>query len=685
MTIRRALLVRYVVISFLAGSFILLLFFNLYQSLVNTVNPYMLGVLISVLFGGGCGILVGFLLIRNHKQRRRLTDSEKKLQTLIDLSSDGIFIENERGEILDCNIRGHEMFGYAKDEMLELSIKNLVPREFREFLSQIVPEEKAKGDVYLGRESVRRDGTVFPTEVTMKYITQDGHRYLVAFVKDNSEKVEVERALKECENKLNELGETKDKLQSIIADEIKTQFNGIQDYYGIIKENVDQLKRKALKEYTEQIYSAADQTNNVLNNLLDWAMLQNNGTSSLKPLTPSELIQQVFVMLSEVGKKKNTFLSDLLVKNYNQSRKLRESEKKLRTLIDLSLDGIYIENERGEILDCNVRGHEMFGYTKEEMLQLSIKDLVPPESKQQIPEFITEEMATGDVYVERENIKKNGTVFPTEINTKFFSLNGERRLIAYVKDNTEKKKVESALKESEAKLKESHETKDKLLRIIAHDLKNQFNGILGYSELIKENVDHLDQSVLKKYTEQIYSAADQTNNLLNNLLDWALLQKKGESFDPKILDLSEIVQHVFKNLSGLGKGKDILLSNHVPDKLMLTADLNMLRTILRNLIYNAIKFSPDGGEIEVSASADKQERFATVTVRDEGHGIAPEKLTGLFDGFGKNGSAKAGTDTGSGLGLVVCKEFVEKHGGKIWAESELGEGASFFVKLPLAK
>ncbi len=127
------------------------------------------------------------------------------------------------------------------------------------------------------------------------------------------------------------------------------------------------------------------------------------------------------------------------------NKEIRRSREVYRTLIDLSLDGIYIEDERGHVLDCNLSGHKMFGYTKEEMLTKSIKDLVPEEFAELLPEIIPQEMATGDVYVERVNKKKNGTVFSTEINTKFVKMDGENRLIAYVRDISERKKLEEKL------------------------------------------------------------------------------------------------------------------------------------------------------------------------------------------------------------------------------------------------
>lgn len=127
--------------------------------------------------------------------------------------------------------------------------------------------------------------------------------------------------------------------------------------------------------------------------------------------------------------------------------KIQESKHLYETLINLSIDGIYMETERGKILDCNRSGHEMFGYTKEEMLTKNIAALVPEDFAETLPEIIPDEMATGDVYVERINKKKDGTLFPTEINTKFIKIKGERRLIAYIRNISLRKKYEQQLRE----------------------------------------------------------------------------------------------------------------------------------------------------------------------------------------------------------------------------------------------
>ncbi len=378
-------------------------------------------------------------------------------------------------------------------------------------------------------------------------------------------------------------------------------------------------------------------------------------------------------------------VSLLLIANIKQTRKLRDSEKKYQTLIDQSLDGIYIEDERGNILECNVQGYKMFGYTKEEMLKLSLRDLVPPEFSKLLPDVIPDEMETGDVYLERENIKKDGTIFPTEINTKFITLNGERRLLAYVKDNTEKKKAEQALKESEGNLKALNAAKDKILSIIAHDLKNQFGAILGFSEMIADEAEHHQLTTLNDYANEINLAASQANSLLENMLSWAMMQKKMASFKPMALCLSELVDKVCDTLRGTANIKKIQLQNRVLADLKVYADGDMMLTVLRNLLSNAIKFTSRNGLVEILSDGPGELGEVVIEVRDNGVGIAPEKIAKLFRPGEYQSTLGTEQEIGTGLGLAVCQEFIEKHGGRIWVESELGKGSSFFMKLPTCK
>jgi signal transduction histidine kinase len=237
--------------------------------------------------------------------------------------------------------------------------------------------------------------------------------------------------------------------------------------------------------------------------------------------------------------------------------------------------------------------------------------------------------------------------------------------------------------ESEIQLGELNATKDKFFSIIAHDLKSPFNSMLGFSEILNENFDEYDTQKQKKFISLIYQELQGTYKLLENLLYWSRSQRGTIDFKPKKLNLYLLVSETTELLIQLAKNKSINLINQIPKNINVEADRDMLLTIIRNLISNAIKFTPKGGEISMKATQTKDDKFVQILVTDNGVGISKETQSKLFD-IGENTSTK-GTEneSGTGLGLILCKEFVEKHGGKIWVESELGKGSNFKFTLPL--
>ena len=238
-----------------------------------------------------------------------------------------------------------------------------------------------------------------------------------------------------------------------------------------------------------------------------------------------------------------------------------------------------------------------------------------------------------------------------------------------------------ALEKSDAKLKESNDTKDKFFSIIAHDLRSPFNNILGFSELLVENLNKFEAAETEKYLVIINSSANNTLILLDNLLNWAKSQSGRIIFNPKKIIFSNVILEIIKLKKSLAKAKNISLNYFSSDEIEVYADENMLRTVLRNLISNAIKFTQFGGNIRVYAIL-KQDRVE-ITVSDSGVGINEEVRNKLFSLETNETTIGTANEKGSGLGLILCKEFVEKHGGKIWVESEEGKGSDFKFTLPL--
>jgi len=232
------------------------------------------------------------------------------------------------------------------------------------------------------------------------------------------------------------------------------------------------------------------------------------------------------------------------------------------------------------------------------------------------------------------------------------------------------------------KLKEINATKDRLFSIIGHDLKNPFTVLISLSQLIKDQLENLDHEELKKSLSVINATSNQGFALLDNLLDWAKSQTGETKFAPVNFGLNESVKEVLAQIESVSERKNILIRNNIPNSHTISADRNMVQTIFRNLLSNAIKFSEPGGVVILDALFDPAIDKNVITITDHGVGIPEENIPGLFD-FKTHQSTK-GTlqESGTGLGLLVCKEFVEKHGGNIRVYSALGEGTQITFDLP---
>ena len=242
------------------------------------------------------------------------------------------------------------------------------------------------------------------------------------------------------------------------------------------------------------------------------------------------------------------------------------------------------------------------------------------------------------------------------------------------------KRQRDELEEQSQRLKELNATKDKFFTIIAHDLKNPFNTVIGLSELLMLRYEQYDEEKIKDFIGQINNFSNNAYSLLENLLQWAKSQTGRININPQKIDLLDIVQENLALLKGKADEKSIMLNSEIEKGCVVYADLNMLRTILRNLMSNALKFTHSGGYIRVDAA--KRGEFYEIHVEDNGVGIPEENQEKLFK-IDSNVSTKGTADeAGTGLGLILVKEFVEKNGGSIHVSSEPGKGSRFFFTLP---
>lgn len=229
-------------------------------------------------------------------------------------------------------------------------------------------------------------------------------------------------------------------------------------------------------------------------------------------------------------------------------------------------------------------------------------------------------------------------------------------------------------------LQKLNASKDKFFSIIAHDLRNPFNSLLGFSEMLKNDTDTLSEEDKKEYINLLYESSRHILNLVNNLLEWAGLQAGKMDFVPVRLNLKNEVQEIINLLKGNAIKKNISLFQSINDNIQIRADKRMLHSIILNLVSNAIKFSHPGGI--VSISADENETKTTIYISDKGVGMNSTILDNLFK-IDHTSSLKGTHDeTGTGLGLILCKEMIDLHKGNITVESELGKGTTFKIEFP---
>ncbi|MGD2035871.1 MAG: HAMP domain-containing sensor histidine kinase [Bacteroidales bacterium] len=250
----------------------------------------------------------------------------------------------------------------------------------------------------------------------------------------------------------------------------------------------------------------------------------------------------------------------------------------------------------------------------------------------------------------------------------------------------ELKSSNDLLKTTNEKLNELNAMKDRFFSIIGHDLKNPVSMIMGFSELLKSRIDNLSVEKRDLYIDNILNSSKKTYSLLENLLDWARSQSGRMTINPQNINLVQLISSNILLLKELIRKKKISVITEFPEKPAIAlSDSNMIDTVIRNLLNNAIKFTHSGGKIFVKVDPDEKAGRVKTVFSDTGVGIPADKTDKLFSLDRKYSTEGTAGETGTGLGLILCKEFVEKNNGEIWAESESGKGSTFTFVLPMIK
>jgi PAS domain S-box-containing protein len=403
-----------------------------------------------------------------------------------------------------------------------------------------------------------------------------------------------------------------------------------------------------------------------------------------------EYAKAFFVMLShslsQLGYS-NLQLSRLIADSEKAEKKLAESKSHLEKAEEIAHLGSWQLDLIDNRLLWSDEVYRIFGLEPGEFKATyeAFLETIHPDDRVRVENAYSGSLRENrDVYEIEHRIvrRKSGEIrFVREKCEHFRDQNGTIvKSLGMVHDITEQKKVELGLIENEKRLRELNTTKDKFFSIISHDLKGPFTSIIGFSELLIERISKKDYTRAEEFATIINSSSLRAMDLLTNLTEWARVQTGRMEFNPGEADLIAIINEVIELLKAAVLQKSVSIMKALPLSLPVLADKAMISTVLRNLISNSIKFSYPDGKIFISAVIHGNE--VRVEVRDFGVGINKVTIGRLFRAGESVSTTGTRNEEGTGLGLILCKEFISKHGGEIWVESEEQKGSTFSFTLP---
>ncbi len=627
-------------------------------------------ILVVVLFLVVLLVVLGFFLRFSRKAR-------KELKNLANAAFEGILI-HQKGIILDLNTQAARLLMEDPDTLKGRSIYDFFLDDYRGYIRKLAAGDEEKE---YQAEIMRNDRSVIQVEVLSKPIVYKGRRARVAAIRDITsfrKMNEENRVLWSAINQMATIIVVTDRDGRITY--VNPRFTELTGYGfdEVHDENPSILKSGAqpsafYDDLWRTIKGGQSWSGELYNKKKDGTFYWVK--SIISPVKDSNGMITHFIAVQEDITARKTHQQELRRKEVMYHSLVYHMPQTAVFLFDQNLQ--YVLAEGPVIRDSGLSGSDFVGRpVVEESGNHGQSDIA----------VRMHEVFAGKSFA--YNTMISGQTF----NVKLVPLFDENHMVflgmMLLQDITEKLEQDERLRQSARELQVLNETKDKFISILAHDLRNPFNAILGFSEMLVKEYNELDDETRLKFMNLIYESSDSTYQLLNNLLEWSRAQSGLRDFRPVDVDVKSLVEGALRVMLPMAGNKNIRIHNEITADLRVWADPEMLKTVLRNLITNAIKFTHPGGTIAVSAyypvlpvTANGQKRIVFV-VKDSGIGIDSQDIHKLFQissKFSKQGTA---SEKGTGLGLLLSKEFVEKSGGRIWVESEPGKGSSFYFDLP---
>lgn len=376
-----------------------------------------------------------------------------------------------------------------------------------------------------------------------------------------------------------------------------------------------------------------------------------------------------------------------------RTKKLKESEEKLRYLYDSMAQGIVYQDRDAKTLTLNAAAYKILGYDPSDLVvenlffNNDLKIIREDGSSYPVEMLPMREVLTTGHLVEKQTL---GIFNRKENQYRWILANSIPEIIegaaepagvfTIFTDISEQKQIQESLQKYQEELKRLSLSKNKFFSIVAHDLRSPFHGLLGMTNILISEIDDMSREQLKESLEKIFRATTNLYNLIQQLLEWSRIQTGRFEMNPVTFDLGKCTEGIVHNLKQHAESKQVTIANHIGNDILVFADELVIKSVLNNLLSNAVKFSHREGIIHLDCT--KKNNLYEVCVRDEGVGISGHDLKNILRIDVSVSRKGTEGETGAGLGLILCKEMIEKYGGNLHVQSEIGKGSSFYFTIP---
>ncbi len=613
-----------------------------------------------------------------------LKESEESYHGLFNAVSDAIYIQDETGAFLDVNKGAEKMYGYNREEFIgrtPLFLSAPGKNNFDNVKSFIQTTFETGVSSLFEFWGLKKNGEIFPKEVILNKGTYFGKPAIIAIARDITERKIFEETLKESEERYRNLFKdsplgiyrTSPEGAVIMANPALIKMLGYNSYDDLVSIDIDKVyaENYSRSDFKKKI----DETGKVVGYESAWykkdgsiiyvrenarAVKDPDGRIIYYEGTIEDITEKKIVEEMLMAEKQLFFGGPVLVFKWK------------------NVDGWPVEYVSPNIIS-------VLGYTAEELMSGKIvyPNLIHPGDQERVEnEMIVYSNSGVERFEQEYRLRDVNNIYGWYHDYTRIVRNDEGEIIyyhGYLFDITARKEAEEALIKSEQTLRNTNVMKDKFFSIIAHDLRSPFQGLLGMASILSEEEEISNEERIQ-LNKKLYEGLKTQFNLLDNLLTWSRVQRDIIEFNPELGDLAVDIKDTVLPLQSSIERKNLYIECRLPETLQTSFDKNMITAVMRNIISNAVKFTRQGGKIIISA--EENEKEVTVSVSDTGIGIAQNDLEKLFRIDAHFSSKGTDGEGGTGLGLILCKDFIEKHNGKIWVESKVGKGSVFSFVIP---